>query len=182
MRIHIEQLKQTRVTLEYETPSGRFPALRRVAENGQGSFTGPVRTRITAERVGELVEVRGVARAAARQSCSRCLTEFTAPLEAEFELTYARLAEAPSGGEAPQPGGAPDDGLIYFHGDEIDLTGGVQEHLILALPIKPLCRDACNGLCARCGADLNLGPCGCAEDRGGGLFQALGRLKLPKDR
>jgi uncharacterized protein len=181
MRIHLDQLKQTRITLEQDTPAERFPALRVLAEAG-ATFTGLVQTRVTAERVGELVEVRGLVRASARQSCSRCLVEFTAPVEADFELTYARQAEGSDGaGDAPRPDAPPDDGLIHFHGDEINLTGGVQEHLILALPLKPLCSEACKGLCARCGGDLNQGPCGCAENRTGRPFEALSRLKLPND-
>jgi len=181
MRIPIEQLKQARVALEFESAVARFPALRN-GTAGDGAFTGPVHASVTAERVGELVEVRGVVRGAARLVCSRCLAEFTAPLESEFELTYARQPDGANEASEPvhpQPGA--DDGLIRFHGDEIDLTAGVQEHLILALPLKPLCSESCRGLCARCGADLNQGPCGCAADRGGGSFQALGRLKLSKD-
>jgi uncharacterized protein len=181
MRIHTDQLEQTRITLEYEKPAHRFPALRRVTANGDDNFTGPVRVSVTAERVGELVEVRGVARASARQSCGRCLAEFDSRMETEFELTYARRVAGPHGAADPQPPDpGPDDGLIYFHGDEIDLTAGVQEHLILALPLRPLCRESCKGLCARCGGDLNLGPCGCAEALGDGPFEALRRLKLPK--
>jgi len=180
MRIHIDQLKESRLALEFSKPADRFPALRRVTAAGDGSFTGPVRTSVTAERVGELVEVRGVTRAVVRQSCGRCLAEFDSPVETEFELTYARRGEGPNGAaDLPRSDLAPDDGLIYFHGDEIDLTAGVQEHLILSLPLKPLCREDCKGLCARCGAELNLGACPCAGASDDGPFETLRRLKLP---
>ena len=146
MRIHIDQLKESRLALEFSKPADRFSALRKVTAAGDGSFTGPVRTSVTAERVGELVEIRGVTRAVVRQSCGRCLAEFDSPVETEFELTYARRGEGPNGAaDLPRSDPAPDDGLIYFHGDEIDLTAGVQEHLILSLPLKPLCREDCKG-------------------------------------
>jgi uncharacterized protein len=181
MRIHIDHLKESRLTLEFEKPADRFPALRRVTATGDDNFTGPVRTSVTAERVGELVEIRGVVRAAARQSCGRCLAEFDSLVETEFELTYARRGEGPSGAaDLPRSDPAPDDGLIYFYGDEIDLTAGVQEHLILSLPLKPLCREDCKGLCVRCGSDLNLGPCTCTGASDDGPFETLRRLKLPK--
>lgn len=180
MRIHLDQLKQARITLEHDIPAHRFPGLRLGGDDGR--FTGPVHTLVTAERVGELIEVRGRALATARQSCSRCLADVITPVEAEFELTYARRAEGSNGEDDPSSGVGPtEDGLIRFSGDEIDLTAGVQEHLILALPLKPLCREACRGLCPRCGADLNHGPCGCGEDRGGRPFEALRRLKLSND-
>jgi uncharacterized protein len=180
MRIRIDHLQQSRLALEFEQPADRFPALRRVTANADGNFTGPVRASVTAERVGEMVEIRGQVRATARQCCGRCLAEFDAVVEADFELTYARRSEGPGGApDLQRPDPAADDGIAYFHGDEIDLTAGVQEHLILALPLRPLCRDSCKGLCVRCGADLNAGPCGCADAADNGPFAALKRLKGP---
>jgi len=44
---------------------------------------------------------------------------------------------------------------------EVDLMPGLREHVILAVPEFPLCSELCRGLCPRCGADLNQGPCGC---------------------
>jgi uncharacterized protein len=179
MRIPIEQLKDSRLVLDFEQPADRFPGLRRTTAGGDGDFTGRVRTSVTADRVGEMVEIRGHAQAVARQCCGRCLAEFDAVVETDFELTYARRSEGPGAADLRRPDPAADDGIIYFHGDEIDLTAGVQEHLILALPLRPLCRESCKGLCARCGADLNPGPCGCADAPDNGPFAALKRLKGP---
>ena len=56
----------------------------------------------------------------------------------------------------------PDDlSLSTYEGEEIDLAPLVHEQAILALPTIPLCAEGCRGLCPRCGADLNAGPCGC---------------------
>ena len=65
MRIRIDHLQQGRLALEFEQPADRFPALRRVTANADGNFTGPVRASVTAERVGEMVEIRGQVRATA---------------------------------------------------------------------------------------------------------------------
>jgi uncharacterized protein len=51
--------------------------------------------------------------------------------------------------------------LSCYEGDTIDLTPLVHEQAILALPTRPLCGEGCRGLCPRCGANLNAGPCGC---------------------
>jgi uncharacterized protein len=60
-----------------------------------------------------------------------------------------------------------------------DLTAEIRETIILNFPAYPVCRPECRGLCARCGARLNDGACGCrtpADDRWG----ALGGLKIGK--
>jgi uncharacterized protein len=51
-----------------------------------------------------------------------------------------------------------------FTGEEIDLRDAVEEALILALPMKVLCRPDCQGLCPRCGRELEEGPCECPEE------------------
>jgi len=48
----------------------------------------------------------------------------------------------------------------------------------LALPFKPLCSPTCQGLCPKCGTDLNHGPCRCGDNGGGGPFDVLKSLKL----
>jgi uncharacterized protein len=58
----------------------------------------------------------------------------------------------------------------------IDLAPLVRELSLLALPIKVLCRPDCQGLCQECGANLNLGDCGCAENEIDPRLAALGSL------
>jgi uncharacterized protein len=57
----------------------------------------------------------------------------------------------------------------------VDLTNEVRESIILALPMFPLCQEACRGLCSRCGADLNETACRCKKPagEGWGAFDAL---------
>ncbi len=86
--------------------------------------------------------------------CARCLKMFAQPLTIhladQFSLSPNKLAEEP---EFPIAG----DGIL-------DLTPALRERIILNLPIKPLCRPDCLGLCSRCGQNLNEGPCGCKEE------------------
>jgi uncharacterized protein len=55
---------------------------------------------------------------------------------------------------------ASDDDFV-ISGDFVDLAPLAREAIVLALPLAPLCRPDCLGLCVDCGADLNDGPCGC---------------------
>jgi uncharacterized protein len=59
-----------------------------------------------------------------------------------------------------------DDDLdtAYYRDGVIDLAELVREQLYLALPMKPLCQEACRGLCSECGTNLNSGACACTHD------------------
>jgi len=59
---------------------------------------------------------------------------------------------------------------------EVDLTPLVHEQTMLALPTRPLCRETCRGLCSRCGANLNAGPCDCQEVPADGRLAVLHAL------
>jgi uncharacterized protein len=53
--------------------------------------------------------------------------------------------------------------MAFHDGRHLDVSEEAREVLILELPIAPRCREDCRGLCPRCGAELNEGPCGCGE-------------------
>lgn len=182
MRIKTEELKETRIALEFETPADRFPILREMVRSGECDFADPIRTRLRAARIGDMVEVEGDIRTTVRLSCGRCLVEFVSPLETAFTLTYAQ--QEPAAGEQSEPGphemDVTGEGLIYFQGVDIDLTEGIQEQVVLSLPLRALCSESCKGLCARCGADLNQAACNCLAAPAGSPFAVLGRLKMEK--
>ena len=96
--------------------------------------------------------------------CVRCLTAVDVPFDAPFGEHFA--ADIPPGSEDGYP----------LRGEEIDLEPLVRDNVILGLPARPLCRVSCAGLCARCGADLNEGPCSCVEESGHPALQVLARL------
>jgi uncharacterized protein len=53
----------------------------------------------------------------------------------------------------------------------------MREQMYLALPMKPLCRDDCRGLCPTCGANLNLAACGCKNEWEDPRLAVLRKLK-----
>ena len=59
-----------------------------------------------------------------------------------------------------------DDDLTtaFYTNDEIDLGQLVLEQFYLAVPMKPLCRESCRGLCPECGTNLNTGTCSCVRE------------------
>jgi uncharacterized protein len=56
------------------------------------------------------------------------------------------------------------DDRYFYQGDHVELGPMLREHIILAAPMQPLCREDCAGLCTRCGKDLNEGPCQCPAE------------------
>lgn len=110
---------------------------------------------------GDEILLKGTLRGTFSLSCSRCLSNFSQPFEIEVSATYVNAAETEL--ENPPENGLPEVTRIAFVGDEIDLAAGVREDLLLNVPIKPLCREDCRGLCPQCGADLNEGQCTCEK-------------------
>jgi len=59
---------------------------------------------------------------------------------------------------------------------EIDITEDIRETVLLAIPIKLLCKHDCKGLCPHCGANLNVESCTCAEEMIDPRWEALKKL------
>ena len=57
-----------------------------------------------------------------------------------------------------------EDEIFLLDGNELDLDEVVTTAFVLAMDTTNLCSEDCKGLCAKCGADLNLGPCGCRPE------------------
>jgi len=89
--------------------------------------------------------------------CSRCLEPFAVPVDAPLELRYLPQALAGSKDDDPDD----DPTTTFYSDDQIDLDQIVREQCYLAIPMKPLCRADCQGLCAMCGTNLNLERCSC---------------------
>jgi uncharacterized protein len=125
----------------------------------QPEWREQVRAALQVERSGDRVSVRGVVRTQAHLDCVRCLREFDLPVETHL-LVYAERSGSTSREEQQEL--ERDDHMLFHDGRRLDLREVVREGLLLELPITPVCREDCPGLCPRCGAELSLGPCGCS--------------------
>lgn len=129
-----------------------------------------------AEAAASVILVRGSLQAHFEVGCARCLGP--APVDAvEQDLRLTFLPEAP--GVTEQELSADDLDTYSYDGEEIDLEPVLREFLILAIPMAPVCSEACRGICGGCGADLNREPCRCAvgEAPTSPWVAALSRLK-----
>ena len=92
-------------------------------------------------------------------ACSRCLEPFTLPVASDFDLRYVPRSE--NAGEGEREVEEDDLATAFYDDEQIDLKHLIMEQFQLALPMKALCNDACKGLCANCGTNLNTGSCNC---------------------
>lgn len=89
--------------------------------------------------------------------CSRCLSPMLAPVSADMEEEFRYVGPALGGGSVPLPQGETD--FTIGEDQVLDLGEAFRQYILLAMPLKPLCREDCAGLCAQCGHNLNEGPC-----------------------
>lgn len=106
--------------------------------------------------------------------CSRCLAAYPFEIDEPFSLLlYRRPESSPDVREIPRN----ELDMSYYAGDQVAVAPIAEERVQMAIPMKPLCREECLGLCPRCGNDRNLGPCGCAEEAADPRWAALRAFK-----
>ena len=113
------------------------------------------------------VNIEGKIAFVSHPECDRCLTKYDEDLDVPLHTVLAPLYESERQREREMGLEAElvteDLEFGYYEGDRIDIADVVRELIVLALPMKHLCRDDCKGLCQRCGKDLNKGLWGLAE-------------------
>ncbi len=81
--------------------------------------------------------------------CRRCLAEASGTIAAEVREVFEEEHDP----EQTYP----------IHGDRLDLEPLARDTVLLELPLAPLCREDCAGICPMCGTDRNMAPCRCVE-------------------
>lgn len=104
-------------------------------------------------RAGALF-MEGTATTVLDLTCDRCCKPYTAEKTVMLDCALATELENEDS----------EDEIILLQDGAVDLDEVASTAFILAMDTKNLCSEDCKGLCSRCGADLNLGPCGCKPD------------------
>ena len=121
-------------------------------------FCGEVEVDVMLEKSGKQLYVDADVRAQGMFPCDRCTSPFSLALRAPFQMYYVwdpRDVELQDPSQVQViPPGLP----------AIDLAEDVRQTVLLAVPLKLLCKDECRGLCPRCGADLNKESCRCSPE------------------
>ena len=97
------------------------------------------------------------------------------PLAADFDLIF-RPATADT--EVPERSiTAPETEIGYYQKDSLSLEDVLREQVLLALPVRTLCKPDCKGLCPRCGENRNNQACSCDEGPSDPRWEALADLR-----
>lgn len=106
--------------------------------------------------------------------CSRCLADVVVPVTVEISEVFQPTVDVLRGTfiEVDEE----DTALLINEQHILDLREVLRQALLLEVPMQPLCKPTCAGLCPTCGQDLNQGPCGCATDEVDGRWAELGQL------
>lgn len=109
------------------------------------------------------LHVRGHLNVNTSGPCSRCLAETPLAIDQELDLFFLPESELMSENDDEEGAELQDRDLVvaFYHGDMLNLGATVREQVLLAQPMKRLCREDCKGVCPSCGADRNLTQCGC---------------------
>jgi uncharacterized protein len=135
-----------------------------ITGDGKGS---PVRGKVTLTRTDRSLLVKGVVDSEVELTCSRCLNLFHCPLTLNIEEEFFPTTDIVSG--APLPHSSDPDHFTVDERHILDLTEALRQCALLAIPMKPLCREDCGGLCPSCGQNLNFGPCKCPPQEAGSI-------------
>jgi uncharacterized protein len=184
LRIHIGSITEQGLNLDVLEDSTALSLLSAVTSDGAVRFTQPIHVRVHATLAGETIMIDGTATSEVRIPCSRCLEPFDMKIETDFSSTA--VPDIPSVID-PEPANdielaADDIDVIAYSGDSIDIRDEIAQQIIMALPFKPLCRDACKGLCSRCGVDLNKMSCQCRPQDESSPFAVLKTRAFPKKK
>ena len=154
------QLELTR----YRQPVGHFSRTFEPGEVGPPEeayrIVAPVQLDFDIHKDKDRFRLQGTTKTELELPCSRCLEPFRLPVDAAFDLRYHPATEMSLDEERE----VPDEDLetSYYRDDQIDLNELLREQFFLSLPMKPLCQDACRGLCPQCGTNLNRDGCQCS--------------------
>lgn len=139
-------------------------------EDMGGSFLKPVIVDLVVEKTGRVFAGLGTVSTTIQLMCSRCLEEIIFPIETQFYVTIVE-------GVLQNQNHAEDDFLVIAADGDVDLTGSVEEAIFLTIPLNPLCRDDCQGICAVCGVNKNLEKCHCQKEVIDPRWEKLKNLK-----
>jgi len=130
------------------------------SRTGDVTFDVPVTGEVEAGRTPQTLSLRGRLVTTAPLVCGRCLSAYRQSLPVVVREEFL-IGGPPASGEGAL---GPEDFIVPLGPDLVlDVTEVARQHLLLALPMVPVCRPDCRGLCPRCGTNLNERECGCEQ-------------------
>ena len=147
------------------------------SENDVYTIVAPVSLAFDIHKDKDKFHLVGRVKTTLEMSCGRCLEPFTFDVDAPFDLRYQPHSADAHHGVKDKEIEEDDLNTAFYENNEIDLGQLMEEQFYLALPMKPLCKDDCKGLCPNCGTNLNKATCDCNTQWEDPRLAALRSLK-----
>lgn len=163
MKIQVGGLSEGVHTYEFWVPAEEL-------ELGEG-FGGEVSVRAELEKTGTQFHLKASISASGEFECDRCLSRVSSRLTPSYGMHYFT-----DGGNHEECD--PSEVQLISPGMHvIDITDDVRQTILLAIPLKVLCKNECAGLCPMCARNLNDGPCTCQENTHDTRWDQLRKLQ-----
>ena len=133
-------------------------------------IVGPVSFAADLRKDARKVRLVGRVTATLECDCSRCLEPFQIPVDSPFDVMFLPAESNVAGGSPSKAEGAEEEvreddlGVSFYRGETLDFGELMREQFYLVLPMKPLCREDCQGLCPVCGGNRNRETCSCSTE------------------
>ncbi len=124
----------------------------------EGRLNGNVEVKVRITKKGMKVNMQGSLKASITLTCSRCLEEFTKELNGKFQIEL--VPQETLGDKHEIVLEEKDLDVVFFKNGLIDFEQMIVDQINLQIPMKPLCKEDCKGICPVCGANLNQKNCG----------------------
>lgn len=173
MIFEIDRIPEDRMDFQLELEPGQLEI-----ENSDCVLCEAVAVKGSLAKIKKDVYLNGEVSTALRLTCTRCLAPVTYPVNYKLSARYVSQDKARELGRDLELEES-DIEIEYYSENKIDISPLVQDQILLAIPMRCLCKQDCLGLCDRCGQDLNMSPCGCGPDQT--VDPRLEKLKLLKE-
>lgn len=181
MRLELKDIKDSGLLKDLVCTPAEFPVLMEMEQRAEAHFNQPILFRLCLQKTGQLVEVNGRISTSVLLSCGHCLHQYEEKLVGDFVFTFTPyLADDQVAVDEDVEIELETDelGLVYYKDECLDLFQPLQDQLTMALPISPICKDDCKGLCSECGCNLNSNSCDCVKKPFNSKFMALAGIRV----
>ncbi|WP_168735551.1 YceD family protein [Cohnella fermenti] len=134
---------------------------------------GPLTAELTAAYSGGLIDVSGTLDCKLQFQCSRCLDPIEEAWRVPFHAIFKVVSKERLDKDRLDEEDSEDEDILSIKDEPLELLPYIEEELMLSMPLAPICKDDCKGLCPECGQNRNAKECGCDREKTDLRFDAL---------
>jgi uncharacterized protein len=178
MLFEIQQLEAHPIDFDERIPAGEIeftPDLEQVGKLHAAGRAQLVEEHHSKHEIIQDIRVHGELKGKFKVACARCLEPIVQDISRPFDLLYRPLGT--DAGRAELSVTAAEAEISYYEGDGLLLEDVLREQILLAAPLKAICREDCKGLCPHCGKNLNAEECSCSEPLEDPRWSALKEIR-----